>query len=201
MIRSHAASCTIGIDEVGRGPLAGPVVVVAAAIKSGFRRIHRALGALRDSKRLTPRAREKWFSHFISHPCIAYATAKVFPKTVDRINITRAANLAAWRACARLVAKSGASKAVYLDGGLYLKNKFASAALGARTVICGDERIPAIAVASIIAKVIRDRFMVRLAKKYPQYGFEIHKGYGTRMHKKRLARHGPSPAHRLTFVH
>jgi ribonuclease HII len=194
----------IGIDEVGRGALAGPVVVAAVAIPGAFRAVrNKALGPLRDSKKLTPKAREAWFAHLAQNPRISYALARVYPRGVERLNISRAANLAAFRAFERLTLRhqaSGGRHQVFLDGGLYIKNKAVSGTLGARTVTRGDEKIEAIAIASIIAKVSRDRFMARLARRHPAYGFEVHKGYGTAAHRAALARHGPCDAHRLTFL-
>jgi ribonuclease HII len=88
---------------------------------------------------------------------------------------------------------------VFLDGGLFLGSRDAQPA-HAKTIVKGDEKVPAVAIASIIAKITRDRAMVRLAKRHPQYGFEIHKGYGTPMHRRAIKKHGPSAAHRKTFL-
>ena len=200
----------IGIDEVGRGPLAGPVVVCAVALpdalaQRGAMRSHSTnkLATLRDSKKLTPKQRDTWYAHITKHPYVRYAIARVYPRQIEQRNISRAANLAAGRAFARLTTHYKlltTNLRTYLDGGLYLRDKTHSKALGARTVVKGDEKIPAIAMASIIAKVHRDRLMKRLAKKYPGYGFELHKGYGTRAHFAAIRRLGPSPAHRKTFL-
>jgi ribonuclease HII len=214
------AKFVIGIDEVGRGALAGPVVVVAAAVRVyAVSRIQNSAGMkLRDSKKLSARQREEWVAHFKICPDIAFSVARVYPRGIERMNISRAANLAALRACRRLVAKRlslsvqrGLQSAqrsalgdtpVFLDGGLYLANgKWQTAHCpGAKTMVKADEKIPAVAVASVIAKVSRDRFMRRLAKKYPEYGFEAHKGYGTKAHYRALKKHGASPVHRLTFL-
>ena len=207
---SLAPRYIIGIDEVGRGPLAGPVVVCAVALpaalaQKGAMRSHSTnkISLLRDSKKLTPKQRETWYAHLTKHPKISYAVARVYPRQIEKRNISQAANLAAHRAFTRLTAHyklPTTNSKVFLDGGLYLKNKKHSTAFGARTVVKGDEKIPAIAAASIIAKVTRDRFMARLAKRYPKYGFEIHKGYGTRVHLAAIRRLGPSPIHRKTFI-
>ena len=200
----------IGIDEVGRGSFAGPVVVAALCLPPRTR-FPKYLGALKDSKQLTATAREAWFGYFHHHPNIQYAIAKVHPATIDRINISRAANLAALRAYARLeklgkLKKKAEARSIkkkdqiFLDGSLYIKNKIISAAYGAKTIIKADKKIPAVAAASIIAKVIRDRLMARMAKRHPGYGFEVHKGYGTVLHQRRLKKLGPSPIHRLTFL-
>lgn len=192
----------IGIDEVGRGSLAGPVVVVAAAVRRGFIVRSKKLGKLRDSKKLTPKRREKWFEYFKNNPDIDYALARVYPRTIEQLNISRAANLAALRAFRRLTATTHhlphTTYSIYLDGGLYLGN--GAQPRNAKTMIKGDEKIRAIAAASIIAKVSRDRMLVQLAKKYPQYGFEMHKGYGTKTHLAAIKKHGPSGVHRLAFL-
>src|SRR3989344_216389 len=227
----------IGIDEVGRGSLAGPVVVCAALVPRALSLVTRHTSLrLRDSKQLTRNQREKWFAHLTAHPKIRFALAKVYPKTIDRINISQAANLAAFRAFHRLTKSSklkAHSYSVYLDGGLYLGNNRLGRSLSfppaltrrgrrrrdsrftldprvkpeddnqkyfAKTIVRADETIPAVSIASIIAKVTRDRLMVRLAKKHPHYGFEVHKGYGTLRHRRAIKKHGPRKAHRLTFL-
>ncbi|MFA6354168.1 MAG: ribonuclease HII [Candidatus Paceibacterota bacterium] len=190
----------IGIDEVGRGPLAGPVFVAVACLPRDFKIRNKELGKLADSKKLSPQAREKWFEYFKNHPEIKFAVAQISPKVIDRINISHSANLAALRAFHRLA--SGIKCHVpdtYLDGGLYLGN--GKNRLPGKTIIKGDEKITAIKIASIIAKVKRDALMKRLAKRYPRYGLEIHKGYGTRAHFVAIKKLGPSEIHRLTFLH
>lgn len=197
-------SYIIGIDEVGRGALAGPIVVVAAMIPSGLKIAGGDRGPLKDSKKLSPKKREAWSVYLRAHPAIAFAAARVYPRGIERMNISRAANLAAQKACGRLGVRGwrGSDTAVYLDGGLYLKSKAWQKvnAPRARTVIKGDETIAAIAIASIIAKVSRDRFMRRLSKKWPGYAFDVHKGYGTKGHYRALEKNGPTPIHRLTFL-
>ena len=195
---------TIGIDEVGRGALAGPVVVAAALLKArnmfggncGLGRRN-----MKDSKKLSSKQREAWFNYFNNSSDIQFALARVYPRRIERMNISRAANLAAERATKRLMANSKwrtARSRIFLDGGLFLGN--GEQPRSAKTLVKGDDKIPAIAVASIIAKVTRDRFMVRLAKKYPAYGFDIHKGYGTKAHYRALRKCGPCDAHRKTFL-
>lgn len=201
----------IGLDEVGRGSLAGPVTVAAFALpEKGFKFLRGT--PFRDSKRLTKSQRKEWFSYLKTNPLITYTIAHVRQKTVDRINISAAANTAALRAYTRLIKRHnlGAPKAVWLDGGLYLgkthartKTTVSVPFLGkasVRVVTKGDQKIPSIQLASIVAKVTRDRLMTRLAKQYPAYGFEIHKGYGTVRHIRALRKHGASPIHRLTFL-
>ena len=199
------ARWTVGIDEVGRGALAGPVVVAAAALRGGRAPSRRAPGILKDSKKLSAARREEWAAFFSAHPRHAvFALARVYPRQIERRNISQAANLAAARAFRKLeaIARLGKNTPVFLDGGLFLGSGASRAAFGARakTIVKGDEKIAAIKAASIVAKVRRDGLMRRLAKRYPAYGFEVHKGYGTAAHRAALRARGPSPAHRLTFI-
>lgn len=199
-------SYIIGIDEVGRGALAGPLTVGAVIIPIGFRPPRRSgLPPLRDSKRLSPRQRKIWVKHLEKCDVVSCVTARVTAGTVDRMNVSRAANIAAARACEKIIAGTGkppTSFRVYLDGGLYLDPKTAPELekLKSNTVVKGDEKINAIKLASIVAKVSRDRSMTRLGRRYPWYGFHMHKGYGTKKHIASIRRHGPSEIHRLTFV-
>ena len=204
----------IGIDEVGRGTLAGPVMV-AAVLLSQKSLLHlgfggqvkikiKKLGAVKDSKKLSARQREEWVRR-IKELKIPFAIARVSPAVIDRINISRAANLAAFRAFSSLTTRytlHPTHYSIFLDGGLYLKNKTWAKDNGvsAATVIRGDEKIPAVALASIVAKVHRDRYMVGLAKEFPGYGFEVHMGYGTARHLNALRKLGPAPVHRRSFL-
>ncbi len=193
----------IGIDEVGRGPLAGPVVAAAILVPEGIRFGSRRL---KDSKRLTKVQRENWWNYLKNHPAILYAHSRVYPKTIDRINISRAADLAATRALAKLILKEektggfGLKQArIFLDGGLHVQSeKFKNFKIA--TIIGGDEKIKAIQLASIVAKVKRDGLMKKMHRRYPQYSFDRHKGYGTKAHFAAIKAHGLSPLHRLTFV-
>jgi len=201
------AKMIIGIDEVGRGALSGPVAVAAAVIPKNSKfppqRGEAAKLKLRDSKRLTPLQREKWFK-WIKQNKIPYALASISPKTIDKINISNAANLAAQKAFSKLT-KNYKLKTkncrVFLDGGLYLKNlKPNTQNLKPKTIIKGDEKIKAIMLASIIAKITRDKKMKQLHKKYPRYGFNQHKGYGTKKHLKAIKKNGPCKIHRRSFL-
>lgn len=198
----------IGIDEVGRGPLAGPVVVCALAIRGQVRR-NRLRGIvgmpLRDSKKLSEKQREAWCAWIKTQSNIMYALARVYPKTIDRINISASANLAATRACMRLCRKLKVESKtkVLLDGGLYLRLKTLVASgytLNPKTVVRGDELHLPIMLASIVAKVVRDQYMQKLHKQFPEYEFAAHKGYGTRAHYHALKKHGASLAHRKSFL-
>ena len=168
----------IGIDEVGRGPLAGPVVVAALAVPTKLRIKNAELrknfksAKLRDSKKLSLKQREIWFEYVKKHPKIFYAIASVSPKVIDKINISNAANLAVTRAFQKLVntyaiasvltKNNNVNVKIFLDGGLYLNKKYPR--LSASTIIKGDEKIPVISFASIVAKVTRDRMMRKLHK-------------------------------------
>jgi ribonuclease HII len=201
-------SFIIGVDEVGRGPLAGPVTVCGVLITSNFdpRRINKR-NPLRDSKKLSKLQRDKWFSCIKKEKNILFSLKSVSPGVIDRINITRSANRAATRVVKELCEKIKHDKShiyVYLDGGLHIEKKTLDSINippgHIKTVIKGDEKIPAISLASIIAKVKRDTYMDRLHEKYPNYGFDVHKGYGTKKHRRAIQRYGPSKAHRLTFI-
>jgi len=183
----------IGIDEVGRGALAGPVVVAGIASTRPFRFNSSGLGKLRDSKKLTAGKREKWFRRFVSDPAIKFAVSRVTPRVIDRINISRAAD----RAALRVIKRLGFDRRrvfAYLDGGLFLPPEIPH-----QTIIKGDEKIKLIAAASIVAKVTRDRYMRRLHKKEPRYDFHIHKGYGTKLHISHIKQLGYSDFHRKSF--
>lgn len=195
--------CIIGIDEVGRGALAGPVVVVAAAATVNLKlKIKNFKLKLGDSKKLSPKQREIWFD-FVKKQKIPYATASVSPKIIDRINISNAANLAASRAFRKLTNRYRLNSKfckVFLDGGLYLPKSLNAKFYILNSIIKGDEKIPVISLASIVAKVNRDRYMKKLHKKYPQYDFINNVGYGTKRHIKALKKYGVSKIHRLTFL-
>lgn len=193
----------IGVDEVGRGPLAGPVMVAAVLIPRQLRLTKiknggRTLG-LRDSKKYTGRGREVWFNYIDNHPHISYALSTVSAGVIDRVNIARATNIAATRAVKRLIDHQNVEKKkcnILLDGSLGLLDD----SLDYRVIIRGDEKINAIKLASIIAKVKRDRKMVRFHSIYSCYAFDEHKGYGTKKHQKAIKKYGPSKIHRLTFI-
>ncbi len=192
----------IGIDEVGRGSIAGPVTVVALAMPVGFK-VRVKNMKLKDSKKLSAKNRERWFDYIKNNPEVFYSLAHVQPSIIDKINISQSANLAATRALSRLIAigkiKSSVKK-IYLDGGLYIIDQSLNNKHKPQTVIRGDEKIKAVSLASIVAKVTRDNLMSRLHKKYPKYGFNVHKGYGTKMHMDAVKRYGPSKKHRVTFL-
>ena len=187
-------SYIIGIDEVGRGALAGPLVLAGIATNRPFHYQKRALGPIKDSKKLTAQKRVAWLEHFRGRPELRRAVTRICPRVIDRVNISRAASIGARRLFKKLAPERG-GVFVYLDGGLEFPE-----AIPHRTIIKGDEKIKIIAAASIVAKVARDRIMVRLHKKDPRYDFHIHKGYGTKLHIQRIRKFGYSPLHRRSFV-
>jgi ribonuclease HII len=175
-----------GVDEVGRGPLAGPVIAAAVILDPA-----RPIGGLRDSKKLTaPRRAE--LAEIIESQALAVGIGRAEVEEIDALNILRATLLAMERAVAGLALQPDV---VYVDG-----NIIPSLAMPAVAVIGGDDRVASISAASIVAKVIRDREMDRAAAHYPNYGFEKHKGYATAAHLEALERFGPSPLHRRSFA-
>lgn len=192
----------IGIDEAGRGPLAGPVVVGGVMLALNHpREERRILAQIRDSKKLSPKKRGEWFKFIAKHPQIRRAHAVISARVIDKINIARASNLGAERVYRKLISRLpkndlGLNLKTKLDGNLYLPHS-----IDYQTIIKGDEKIPIVAAASIVAKVTRDRIMLNQHKKNPQYGFDRHKGYGTRLHLETLRKFGISNIHRKTFIH
>lgn len=175
-----------GVDEAGRGPVAGPVV--AAAVIAGPRL---DLTDIRDSKKLSPAQRERWYGQ-ITKQAAAWAVAIVEVAEIDQLNILRASLEAMRRAVAKLTT---APELVLVDG-----NQPPPIDLPLHTIVGGDDLYPAISAASVLAKVTRDRIMVELDRDYPQYGFARHKGYPTPQHLQALREHGPTPVHRRSFA-
>ncbi len=191
----------IGIDEAGRGPIAGPVSVGVCMIPVDFDTAF--FSGIRDSKQLSEAKREAWLRKMRAHPDIVFAAALVGAAHIDKKGIVNAIETAMARALARVLAARGQNPGkrldhiqVLLDGSLRAPPEFKNQ----QTIIKGDEKIPVISLASIAAKVTRDRHMVRFAKKHPEYGFEVHKGYGTKMHYERVKKHGVSVMHRRSFL-
>ncbi|OGN05840.1 MAG: ribonuclease HII [Candidatus Yanofskybacteria bacterium RIFCSPHIGHO2_01_FULL_44_17] len=185
----------IGVDEVGMACLAGPVYVCAVSLtKEFFEKSHKNLSRLRDSKQLLPHQREKFYDELRKERGIKYQLASCSPATIDKINIYQASRLAMRRAITKL--RPSHKSIVLVDG----NKKIRGVGLPQKAIVGGDRKIFAIACASIIAKVTRDRLMTRLAKRYPQYGLEKHKGYPTKLHKTMLAQHGICEIHRKSFA-
>ena len=175
-----------GVDEAGRGPLAGPVCAAAVILPP-----HLELPGLNDSKKLTDKRRRELFP-VIKEQAIAYGIGFASETEIDRINILQATFLAMQRAIDQLGGQAGFA---LIDG-----NRQKDFGLPVMTVVKGDSRSANIAAASVLAKVSRDDLMLQMAEKYPQYGFEVHKGYGTKAHYEALRSHGPSPIHRMSFL-
>ena|SRR3989344_594045 len=186
----------IGIDEVGRGPLAGPVVVSALVLPERFQLPD--IVPIRDSKQLSEKQREWWFE-FVRKEKILYAVARVTPSVIDRINISQAANRAARKALerVRLLIPETVNVQIILDAGLKVGEVDGVAI---RSEVKADERYPAVSLASIMAKVTRDRFMEKLHTRFPNYGFNRHKGYGTKEHREAIRQQGILSCHRRSFL-
>lgn len=190
----------IGIDEAGRGALAGPVCVGAVFMpidfdwRKAFSLVtRRGIPKLRDSKQLSPQQRDILFKYIISHGRLKHAAAFTDAETIDSIGIVNAAHEAA--ACAIGALGIAPSRVeVLLDAGLRVPSRWSQ-----ESFVRGDETIPVIALASIVAKVTRDRRMEELSGAYDTYRFEEHKGYGTLMHRRTIARVGLSDLHRVSF--
>ena len=182
--QGYAAVC--GIDEAGRGPLAGPVCAAAVILPKNLE-----IPGLDDSKKLSDKRRRELFP-IIQQQAIAYGIGFASHEEIDEINILQATFLAMKRALAAMEIKADFA---LIDG-----NRETDFGLPVKTVVKGDSLSANIAAASVLAKVSRDDLMEAMAKEYPQYGFEIHKGYGTKAHYEALRTYGPCPIHRLSFL-
>jgi ribonuclease HII len=175
-----------GVDEAGRGPLAGPVCAAAVILPPNV-----DIPGLNDSKKLTDKRRRELFP-VIQEQAIAYGIGLASHEEIDQINILQATYLAMERALAQLSIKP---ELALIDG-----NRAKDFGIPVQTVVKGDSLSASIAAASILAKVTRDDLMMAAAEEYPQYQFDVHKGYGTKAHYEALTAHGPSPIHRMTFL-
>ncbi|MFA6135895.1 MAG: ribonuclease HII [Candidatus Paceibacterota bacterium] len=236
----------IGIDEVGRGPLAGRVyvgcVILSFDLNRKLSKLYKHYGIpclpagrrytvynyprkLADSKNLSEKQRYKWFS-WVKKNKIIFSCAWVNEKKIDGINISNACNLAAQKAFEKTMVKmkrlrksdklsyhyilndrSKCNGEVIADGSLKINiqkyesiKKYKHTNLTFKNFPKADEKVPAVSLASIVAKITRDKYITKLHKKYPQYGFDHHKGYGTKKHIEAIKKHGPSKIHRLTFI-
>ena len=183
---SQGITAIAGVDEAGRGPLAGPVCAAAVILPQGLE-----IPGLNDSKKLTDKKRRELFP-IIKEQAIAYGIAFASEQEIDELNILQATFLAMQRAIDQL---GGKADFALIDG-----NREKDFGLPVMTVVKGDSRSANIAAASVLAKVTRDELMEELAKQYPEYGFEIHKGYGTKAHYAALTEYGACPIHRKTFL-
>lgn len=183
---SEGVNVICGVDEAGRGPLAGPVCAAAVILPANLE-----IPGLTDSKKLTDKRRRELFP-LIKEKAIAYGIGFASEQEIDKINILQATFLAMERALAQLEVRP---ELALIDG-----NREKDFGIPIKTVVKGDSLSANIAAASILAKVTRDDVMLALAEDYPQYGFEIHKGYGTKAHYEALREYGASPVHRSTFL-
>ena len=185
-IYAKGFSLICGVDEAGRGPLAGPVYAAAVILQRDA-----VIEGLNDSKKLTEKKREALFD-VITERALTYGIASASVEEIEKLNILNATFLAMNRAIDKL---DPIPELALIDG-----NRSTGIAMPSRCVVKGDSRCADIAAASILAKVSRDRYMLTLAEKYPQYHFEQHKGYGTKLHYEALREYGPSPEHRPSFL-
>ncbi|EQC29376.1 ribonuclease HII [Saprolegnia diclina VS20] len=179
--------CVVGVDEAGRGPLAGPVVAAACYVPLDV-----VIEGIHDSKKLDEKQRKWLFAQITSNPAIKYAVHINPPARIDDINILQA-TLESMRKCVE-------DLPMPVDYALIDGNRMPTLDVDGETVVKGDGRVYSIAAASVIAKVTRDRLMVAYDKEYPEYGLGQHKGYGTKAHMLAIHKHGATPIHRMTFA-
>ena len=184
--RAQGFDLICGVDEAGRGPLAGPVCAAAVILPHGLE-----IPGLTDSKKLSDKKRRELVP-IIQQEAVSYGIGLASREEIDEINILQATFLAMERALAALSVRPGLA---LIDG-----NREKDFGLPVKTVVKGDSLSMNIAAASVLAKVTRDDLMLEMAKEYPQYGFDIHKGYGTRAHYDALREYGHCPIHRTTFL-
>ena len=184
--KSKGYNIICGVDEAGRGPLAGPVVAAAVVLPEGH-----IIEGVNDSKKLSEKKRDMLYDKIIDE-CVCYAVGTASEKEIDEINILQATFLAMKRAVDGLEIKPDIA---LVDG-----NRVPPLDCDVETIVKGDGKSASIAAASIIAKVSRDRYMLELAKQYPQYEFERHKGYPTKLHYEKIYEHGISDVHRKSFL-
>ena len=184
--KNNGYNAVCGVDEAGRGPLAGPVFAAAVILPENCE-----IEGLNDSKKLSEKKREALFD-IIKEKAISWSVASVDEKVIDEINILQATYLAMKNAVEGLD--------VPADYALIDGNRMPPIEINGETIVKGDAKSVSVAAASILAKVSRDRFMLELDKQYPKYQFAKHKGYGTKLHYEMLTEHGVSPCHRITFL-
>lgn len=191
------------LDEAGRGCLAGPVVAVAVAMNRKLKtknqkekaKLKKLLKEIKDSKKLLPKKRERIYKLLINHPQIEWGIGKVSERVIEKINILEATKLAMEKAVIDLERKIRKKiNFLIIDGNFKINSKISQ-----KPIIKADEKVFSCIAASIIAKVKRDQMMMRYHKKYPQYGFDKHKGYPTKYHKKMIKKYGACKLHRRTF--
>ncbi len=185
-ILDSGVSPVCGVDEAGRGPLAGPVCAAAVLLPRGL-----LIPGLNDSKKLTEKKREALYE-IITAQAVSYGIAFATVEEIETLNILGATYLAMNRAIAML---TPAPSLALIDG-----NRDAGIEAASRCIVGGDGKCASIAAASVLAKVTRDRYMYQMAERYPQYGFDRHKGYGTAAHYAAIREYGPSEIHRMSFL-
>jgi len=187
----------IGVDEAGRGPLAGPVAVGIVRAPQGFS-IKKHFPGVADSKQLSEEKREELYERLVWYQKsgeVAFVVRLSSAHLIDTLGVTKAVHRCIYSGVRTLAANPEGVK-VLLDGLLHAPEEYAQ-----KTIVRGDQSEPIISLASIAAKVRRDRLMQRLAREFPEYGFEVHKGYGTKMHREAIKKFGLSDIHRVTFCH
>lgn len=193
-LRQQGIRRIVGVDEAGRGPLAGPVVAAAVVLPEEWieQGLPADIAALNDSKQLTANQRERFFTYLTNAPGMQFGIAQVDAATIDRINILQATHQGMNEALAQL---QPPPEHALVDGLAVKSLRFPQTPL-----VKGDARSYSIAAASVLAKVTRDHWMIAIDQDYPGYGFAVHKGYGTARHLAALARYGPCPIHRRSFA-
>lgn len=186
MAHKEGYNIVCGVDEAGRGPLAGPVCAAAVILPDGL-----VIDGLNDSKKISEKKRDILYD-VICENAVSYGIAFASVEEIEEINILQATFLAMKRAVDSLNVKADVA---LIDG-----NRLPNLPIPAKTLVKGDAKSPSIAAASILAKVTRDRLMLKIAEEYPQYEFEKHKGYGTKLHYEKIIQHGISPVHRRSFL-
>ncbi len=204
MAEKETTKYIIGIDEVGRGPIAGPVAVAAFKLlianhKSLIEKWKEQTNTpLRDSKKLSKKQREIWFNFLKKQKeegnC-DYSVSFVSPENIDKFGIAKCIQKALNESLEKITMQG--SFQIFLDGGLHAPSEY----INQETIIKGDELYPVISMASIVAKVSRDKIMTNYIKDYPEYGFENHSGYGTKAHYEAIKKYGQTKIHRKTFIH
>ena len=184
-----------GLDEAGRGPLAGPVVASAVCIDCNCKFL---LKGINDSKKLSEKQRDFFYEKLTNDKNIKWGVGIVSEKVIDKINILQATKLAMQKAVDDLLCDTDVEYLI-LDGNFTLRQAQGKKYIPQKSVIKGDQKVMSVAVASIIAKVTRDKIMQKYHKQFPQYGFDKHKGYGTELHRQKLKELGPCKIHRKTF--
>ncbi len=185
----------IGVDEAGRAPLAGPVSVAAVMVSESFD-VKEMFPDVRDSKLLTEKKRDEIYEEMLErsaagevHYCVRFSAHTY----IDKFGITRAVRRAVQR-CVSALAPSSEDVRILLDGLLYAPSQY-----GQETIVHGDALVPIISLASVVAKVRRDRLMMKFARQFPNYGFDLHKGYPTKLHREAIRRFGLCEIHRVTY--